>query len=522
MFMPESQSEHTRLIVPLISGDPCLHKQVDRAIERGADLVELRVDLIRDVAALEDLLRRPRSIPYILTIRLAEEGGAWDGSEDERISLFERLGPLMPGFIDVEFAAWMRSEKLRLKVGLLCEPGNGELVNGLRNKLILSQHDFRLTPVDQELDQLHLKIQKVSAAVHKIACYAAEASDGLRLLSVGALGQRNLMLMGMGEGGICTRVASRQQKRWGTYAALESGSESAPGQPSIDTMQRLFRWNSINADTKFFGVIGWPVSHSRSPAIHNAAMAADGINGVYLPMPTKPTQESFRRLMSQVRRLAVTSFRGFSVTIPHKEHAFAWLEENQLEISTIARRCGAVNTLIRTGSESWAGDNTDAAAARAIIQKYVPDFVGSKFLILGAGGVARAVLAALLEVGIEPMICNRTDDRARILTKDVGGKVQYWTERAALGADVVINCTSMGMTPDVEESPLPAESLHRGMVVFDTVYTPSNTRFLQEARAAGCTTIDGIEFFLRQAALQYELWHARPAPIEVMRSALGV
>lgn len=520
--MPESQSENTRLIVPLISGDPCLHKQVDRAIERGADLVELRMDLIGDIAAVEDLLRRPRSIPYILTIRLAEEGGGWDEGEDERIALFERLGLLMPGYIDVEYAAWMRSEKLRLKIGLLCDTGNRQSGNGLKNMLILSQHDFRRTPMDRELGQLLLNMRKVPAAVHKIACYAAEASDGLRLLSVGGLGQPDLILMGMGEAGICTRIASRQQKRWGTYAALEIGSESAPGQPSIDTMQRLFRWDSINADTRFFGVIGWPVAHSRSPAIHNAAMAADGINGVYVPMPTKPTQESYRRLLTQVCQCEGPIFRGFSVTIPHKEHAFAWLEENQFEISTIARRCGAVNTLIRTGAKSWTGDNTDAAAARALIQNYVPRFGKCRFLILGAGGVARAVLAALLQAGLDPIICNRTDDRARILTRDIGGKLQPWNERTVLDADVVINCTSVGMSPNVEESPYPAASLRRGMIVFDTVYTPANTRLLEEARAAGCTTIDGTEFFLRQAGLQYELWHSRPAPIEVMRSALSI
>lgn len=519
--MSEVEVHKTKLIVPLIAGDPPLSLQVDQAMQRGGDIVELRADLIGDVTAIEDLLLRPRSIPYILTIRAAGEGGGWDGAEDERIALFERLGLHLPGYVDVEYAAWMRSANLRQKIGLVCNSGVPIPGSRAKNNLILSHHDFRRTPRESDLAALLVDMKKVPAAVYKIACHAAEASDGLCLLSLAAPGHGNLMVMGMSEGGLCTRVACRKLGLWGTYAALANGSESAPGQPSIDAMRRLYRWDAIDRETRFFGVIGWPVSHSRSPAIHNAAMAAAGINGAYLPMPAKPTMDSFRRLMDQMSVSTGRCFRGFSVTIPHKENAFAWLAENQFAISPIARRSGAVNTLTRTDGDHWTGDNTDAQAAWSLISEKVPDARHRKFLILGAGGVARGVLAALVEVGIEPIIVNRTEERAQRLSEEVGGAWRQWRDRANAAADVVINCTSVGMTPNIQDTPFPAAGLRPGMVVFDTVYTPADTHLLQDARARGCRTIDGAALFLQQAALQFSTWHGRPAPLEIMSSSLA-
>ncbi|TWT45460.1 Shikimate dehydrogenase [Phycisphaerae bacterium RAS1] len=508
----------TRLIVPLVHADPPLETQAAAALAAGADLVELRVDCIGDADAVERLLRRTPGGRFVLTIRSSPEGGLWDGDDAERVALFERLGLLRPGLVDVELATWLRSSNLRQKIELVAgaggssrdaAPAAGEL-NRPRDLLILSHHDFRQTPAD--LDALFDRLRAERSDVIKAALRCGDARDACRILLAlrRTAAWRPTIALGMGEAGLLTRVLGPKFGAFGVFAALDAGGESAPGQPTIDELRRL-RWGAIGPRTRVYGVIGWPVGHSRSPALHNAAMAADGIDGVYVPLPVQPSEAAFTAFMDLAASHPELDFTGFSVTIPHKEHALRWLRARGAPLGEWAVRCGAANTLALKGGR-WTGDNTDAPAVLDVLDvAAVLAGPQTRALVLGAGGVARAVVAALASRGARLTISNRTAERASALAAEFGADVLAWDGRAAASADLIVNCTSVGMQPGVAESPLPAGSIRAAQTVFDTVYAPRETRLLREAAATGAKIIRGDALFLAQARRQYEIWHERTA-----------
>lgn len=512
----------TRLIVPLLSAESAA-TDAAAARDAGAALVELRVDQIGDARIVESLLATAPGT-WIVTIRSAEEGGFWDAGEDERISLFERLGLAQPGWIDVEFATWRRSANIRQKIALVASADDAMASDRSRNRLILSSHDLRSTPSDADLDDLLSAIRVAGPSVAKIVTTARDSRDALRILSLLSrnAGKGPLIALAMGEAGQVTRVLGPKFGAWGNFASLRSGAESAPGQLTIDDLRSRFRYESIGPATRVFGVTGWPVAHSRSPLIHNAAMTADNIDGVYLPIPIIPDRGAFFEFMDRVAAEPALGFAGFSVTIPHKESALAWLESRGAPVSPLAARCRAVNTLISDG-DGWRGENTDGFGATAAIRATIgtATAVPTLALILGAGGAARAVAAALMDLGMHVRIANRTSERARELATELGCEFIDWSKRADAAVDLIVNCTSVGMWPETASSPFPAAALRRGCVVFDTIYNPADTRLLLDARNAGCVTISGVEMFLAQAGAQYALWHSRPAPMQVMRTAFS-
>ncbi len=515
--------QRTLLAVPLTSLDPPLGAQVRAAQAAGADLVELRVDLLGDVAAVETLLQQPRALPMILTIRTAAEGGAWTGDEAERIALLERLGLLVPGFVDVECATWQRSANVRQKIGLVADvPGHATA--RARNRLIVSHHDCQATPAD--LSPVFDALAATPAHIHKVVFTARDATDALRVLIElhRRAPQHPTIALAMGEAGLVTRVLARKFGAFLTFATLHAGGESAPGQPTLTALRDLYRWDDLGPSTRVYGVLGWPVGHSRSPHIHNAALRAAGIDAVYVPLPVRPTWAEFAAFMDAVQRNPDLDFWGFSVTLPHKEHALRWLEEQGGEIEPLARRCGAVNTLLRHADGTSSGHNTDVlgvvAALRALPDWASADWRGRRAAVLGAGGVARAVVVALADRGCQVTIFNRTAERARRLADEFNCASEEWNARAESPADLLVNCTSVGLAPHVAETPCPDDALRPGLTVFDTVYHPAETRLLRSARARGCATVGGVEMFLHQAAAQFELWHGRSIALDVLRGAL--
>lgn len=518
----------THLIVPVVSREPAALFAAGLVTEPA--LIELRVDLVADPAVVETLLGQSAvARRAILTIRRTDEGGAWDGDEDERISLYERLGLRHPAWIDVEFAAWQRSANIRQKLLLVAErPGSLPSTAGRpRSGLILSSHDLSGTPGDAALAARLGEIRAAGPAVAKIVTTARDGRDAVRILSLLAreAARGPLIALAMGPAGVLTRVLAPKFGAWGNFATFDSGTESAPGQLSLRELHDGFRYGSINAATRVFGVLGWPVAHSRSPLIHNGAMSHEGIDGVYVPIPVAPDREAFFEFMDRIAAEPALGFDGFSVTLPHKEHALAWLESRRLPLSPLARRCGAVNTLIRRAA-GWCGENTDALGAWAAIEARRasaarPGTVDrDQALILGAGGVGRAVAAVLIDHGFDVCIANRSRERADALARELGCTAVDWHARGDVSPSLLVNCTSVGMWPDVDASPYPAAALRRGTLVFDTVYNPAETRLLRDAAAAGAVTISGVEMFLAQAAGQYELWHGRPAPLDVMRDSI--
>ncbi len=284
----------------------------------------------------------------------------------------------------------------------------------------------------------------------------------------------------------------------------------------------------IDGHTQLVGVIGWPVEHSLSPVMHNAAFDALGLNWRYVPLPVPPGQ-----VEAAVKGLAALGFRGANVTVPHKQAVMPALNS----IAPNARILGAVNTLVigrRTdGTAIVSGFNTDDGGFVGALRRggFEPED-GGKAVVVGAGGAARAVVFGLLWSGTgEIVVLNRTLERAQALVSDLS-KRDRWAPRlralklapealieSARAADLLVNATTVGMWPHTggsiwpEDVPIPSH-----LTVFDLVYNPLETRLLQQARRAGARAIDGLGMLVRQGALAFEMWTSEPPPKDVMRA----
>ena len=277
----------------------------------------------------------------------------------------------------------------------------------------------------------------------------------------------------------------------------------------------------INAQTQFCGVIGNPVEHSLSPAIHNAAFQKLGINCVYLAWRVEAIGDAMRGLR------ALGNFRGASVTIPHKVSAIQFLDR----VEPTARKIGAINTIVAEKGQ-LTGYNTDATGALRALREGAVDLQGRHVIILGSGGAARAIAFALAaESGADKLTVFGIDDHERAaLASAVRSTSALAVDDLHLDDDalrktlpyaqVLIHCTPIGMSPKPDATCVPASFLHAGLAVMDIVYNPRETRLLKNAKEAGCKTIPGLEMFLNQAAAQFELWTNRPAPVDVMRRVL--
>lgn len=516
----------TRIAVPIVSGQPPLEEQVRAARAAGADLVELRVDVIDDAAAVERLLRGPAILPTILTVRAASEGGAWAQDDATRVALIEQLGLLGPDYVDIELATWQRSANLRQKIGLVATRSDQApaALDRRRGQLILSHHDFRATPPD--IDALLATLEATPAHVLKAVFRPLDATDALRVVVALAtrVKERAWVLLALDEAGLVSRVLARKFGAFLTFATLSDTGASAPGQPSLTTLRDLYRWDALTPETHVYGVVGWPVTHSLSPHIHNAALEAAGVDGVYVPLPVRPDPDDFRAFMDFVTAHPQLDLHGLSVTIPHKEHALQWLRARGGTTDAISAACGAVNTLVRQPDGRWDGLNTDALGIRAALAACPrlagTTLAGRQVAILGAGGVARAAAAALAADGCHVTVYNRSPHRAAQLATDLGCVAAPWEARTATTAEIIINCTSVGLHPRITATPMPVDALRPEQIVFDTIYRPANTRLLCEAAERGCATVSGNDMFLAQAAAQFEAWHGQPPPAGAMQRAL--
>jgi shikimate dehydrogenase len=275
---------------------------------------------------------------------------------------------------------------------------------------------------------------------------------------------------------------------------------------------------TITAQTQLCGLLGNPVDHSLSPAIHNAAF---GLNFAYLAFPVEDLENAIRGIR------ALGHIRGFSVTIPHKVSIMPLLDS----VETTAKHIGSVNTIIKDRG-MLVGSNTDASGALQALRQGGVDLAGQRIVMLGSGGAARAIAFGLcMEGNIGHLTLLGIDDQERsALATDLKAKTGISITDDQLNAstlgpaladsDLLIHCTPIGMHPKIEESCVPKELLHPGLTVMDIVYNPLNTQLLQDAQAAGCRTIQGIEMFLHQAVGQFELWTGESAPVEIMRTVL--
>ena len=492
----------TKLICPLTCADvAAMRAAAERAHALGADTVEFRLDYLDTPPDHQAIRRLLDGLPVeaLVTCRPAAEGGRFAGDEADRLAVLRAAAECGADWIDVEQAV-----------------PEADRPDG---QIVLSRHDFARCPAD--LDEIAAGLDAAPAAVGKIAFAAAGPEDALRAFDVLRAAHKPTIALAMGEAGVISRILARKFGAFGTFAALQRGAESAPGQPTLDEMIDLYRWPALTPETTLFGVIACPVGHSMSPAIHNAAFAAAALDAVYVPLLIQPGDESFRRFLDAIRQRPWLGWRGLSVTIPHKENALAYV--GAAHCDELARKIGAVNTITFEPDGSLRGDNTDYGAAVDALCDAMglarADLAGRDVAVLGAGGVARALVAALTHYGADVTVYNRTVSRAEALAAEFACDAAGRDALAGLRAEIVINCTSLGMHPDVERCPL--EAIPRCVeVVFDTVYNPIETLLLRRARAAGCTCVTGLDMFVNQAAAQFETWTAHPAPREVMRSVV--
>ena len=276
----------------------------------------------------------------------------------------------------------------------------------------------------------------------------------------------------------------------------------------------------ITSETKLYALIGYPIGHSLSPVMQNAALKTAGVDAVYLALKVSPP----------MLRSAVTGFRavglaGFNVTIPHKVAVMRCLDG----LDPSAANLGAVNTV--TNHEGrLIGHNTDGAGALAALQGAGVDPKGLNAVILGAGGAARAIAFSLALKVESLVILNRTGTRASRLGKDVEkvaeAKVKGMRltpenlQESLASADLLVNAASVGMSPRTEESLVERYLLHSDLTVFDIVYSPLRTQLMRDAEAMGARTVGGLSMLVHQGALAFELWTRKKAPIQVMREAL--
>jgi len=465
--------------------------------EKGAELVELRLDWLARQPDLARLLN-DRPTPCVVTCRRQSDRGRWKWSEEQRQAVLRAAIVAGAEYVDLE----------------------DDIAAGIKRfgneKRIISRHDFDQTPED--LEEIHAAMCKLDPDIVKFVTMANSPSDIVRMLKLVASAEVPTIGFCMGELGTASRVLCGKYGAPFTYASFSKERELAPGQISFPEMKHLYRYESIDAQTQVFGVIGDPIAQSYSPLVHNAAYNKTKMNCVYLPF--RVPRDSLAQTLRDFQWLDV---RGYSVTIPHKEAVAEFAQSR----SELVEAINAANTLVLKNGV-WAAENTDYSAALESIDdaadeamEFDEGFAGLKVLILGAGGVARAIGHGLLRRGCDVTITNRNSKRAAELAAVLGCKHIKWENRASEFADILINCTPVGMYPDsIDETPYPANWMRDGMLVFDTVYNPENTLLLKEARQRDAVTVSGLEMFVRQAAGQFEMFTGQPAPLEIMREAL--
>ncbi|KAK9065583.1 hypothetical protein SSX86_014984 [Deinandra increscens subsp. villosa] len=489
--------------------------QMNSAKSSGADLVELRLDSLKVFSAQEHIqtLIQSSPLPTLFTYRPRWEGGQYDGDEQSRLAALQLAMELGADHIDVELKAVDNFKSLT----------RGD--KPAKCKLIVSSHNYQNTPSIEDLKNLVSRIQSTGADIVKCATTSVDITDVARIFEITACSQVPIISMAMGEKGLMSRVLSPKFGGYLTFATLERGKESAPGQPTIKDLLDLFNFRQLRPDTKVFGIIGKPVGHSKSPMLYNKAFRSVGFNGVFVHMLVDNVKNFLETYSSR-------DFAGFSCTIPYKEAVVQCCDE----VDPVAKAIGAVNCVIRRQNDGRLyGCNTDYVGAISAIEDGLrasgvqngssgSPLADRLFVVIGAGGAGKALAYGAKEKGARIVIANRTYDRARELAEMIGGKALSLADLNTYNPEngmILANTTSIGMQPNINETPISKEALKSYALVFDAVYTPKITRLLREAGECGALIVTGVEMFIRQAYKAYEGFTGLPAPKELFREIMA-
>lgn len=534
----------SHIAISIAVADPAeLSHALDRAeaaLKNGARLVEWRVDeLAQQASALVSIQRlvRDSPMPSIVTIRSATEGGMYQGDDENRAEVLAGLiqSDEPPRYIDVEWRAFQKDGPLREYIIASMDAvsvGNSDR----QASLIASVHDFSGRPAHliQSIEQMTLDAH---VNVIKIAWTARSLRDNVEAFDLLAERRKPMIALCMGQFGLMSRVLAPKFGGLITYASDTDESATAPGQPTLQQLRDIYHFDQIGPKTKVYGVIGWPVEHSLSPRFHNKAFETTNFDGVYLPMPIPGGPEEYEHFKATVGSMIEhpkLDFRGASVTIPHKETLVQFVKERAGGLDIYSRRVNAANTLIIDAYGKMACANTDVPAAVqsfcAGIKINESDLNNKRIAVLGAGGVARAVIAGFADAGAHVVIYNRSIEKAQSLVDDLKSRrpahsigdvsvADPSADKDKSRFDAIINCTPVGMASGLLADASPLDILTNGtitldasMTVMDTVYAPPDTPLVKQTEAAGVRTIRGLDMFLRQAALQSELWTGTTLP----------
>lgn len=467
--------------------------QLEVALRRSRT-VELRLDWLSSDAEIEKFLgwlaaRRPNA-RLLATCRRVEAGGRYRGTIAKQLIHLAEAVRAGCEWYDIEIET-LRECPRELVATVLSQ-----------GRQLASAHFFKSMP--RSLARVSSELTRHKPDAIKIAAQCGSLKEARKLLEFGRE-RRNVIAIPMGDVALPARFLALRAK--GSFMYAPVADATAPGQISLDQMKGVYRVDSFDRRTQVYGVIGDPIGHSLSPVMQNAGFVAKRINAVYLPFLVRDLRDFLR----SVEPLGIS---GFSVTIPHKEQIVGRLDD----CDALAARIGAVNTVVVRGGGKLYGYNTDYVGVLQSLETRIP-LRGSRVLILGAGGAARAVAFALAQAGASVCVTARRMNRARALAKAAGGEAIERRRIRAEFFDAIVNATPVGMHPHSGQSPLEANELNCRLV-FDTIYRPRKTRLLQLAERRGIETVSGVEMFVAQGTAQFEIWTGKRAPANAMRRAV--
>ncbi|HEX6283596.1 MAG TPA: shikimate dehydrogenase [Pyrinomonadaceae bacterium] len=472
--------------------------ELAEAYERAAkwaDIVELRLDCVE--GDLEFAIERfvgELSRPLILTFRPAEQGGYRALERAEREAFWTRDWRLPDNSV-------FDKSLFDIESDLVVESSFDW------PRVIVSHHNFSGVPDD--LEQIYERLAATPARIVKIAVRATDITDCIRvfhLLDRARNENRELIAIAMGNAGIATRILGPSRGAYLTYGSLEDESATAPGQVNARQLRSVYRIDEIDRETMICGLVGLPVTHSVSPHMHNAAFAAAGVNGVYLPLEVNDVRSFVKRMVHPRTRELDWNLRGLSVTAPHKASVIELLDW----VHPDAKEIGAVNTIVIEDHELH-GHNTDVHGLIVPLSERVGSLSGLSVAVIGAGGAARAAVWALKRERASVTLFARDPIKGGLLAQTFGIACQPLASASFAGYDVVINAT-----PQV---PAVAEQLSGAGLIYDLIYNPIETAFIREGRQAGCDTLGGLPMLVAQARLQFELWTGETPAANLMYDA---
>jgi len=482
-------------------------EQITRAADL-ADVIEIRFDCLTE-SELNNFLRTVKDLKknfkndFLATFRPQEQGGKREISKTARQDFWCSGIDNYVDWADIELD--------------LIEP----FLNWVKLNKIFSFHDFRAVP--ENLPEIYESLSQ-NFGVTKIAVQTDDITGTIavwKLLEKAKSENKQIIPIAMGESGKLTRILGLAHGAFMTYASLDSSNETASGQVSAKDLIEVYRAKELDEKTEVFGILGNNTNVSLSPYIHNAAFQYHKLNAVFVPLQVHDLDEFIKRMVKPETREIELNFKGFSVTIPHKQEIIKHLDY----LDETAEKIGAVNT-VKIVDGKFYGYNPDAPGFIETLLNSYGDLRGSKVAVLGAGGSARACVYALRTAGAKVTIFARDLTKAASLAADFQVELKELTTNNEQRTtykdfDILVNTTPLGMKGKAEgETPAVAEQLKGLKMVYDLVYIPfQKTPLMMEADKSEVPKIGGLAMLIAQAMEQQKIWTGLDAPMKEMSQA---